>query len=77
MCSAAAGTFRSGPGDPVHTGYDPAVIALDGMLAEQLYIIPQLDGRIVWRAKRLLGGSFHRGLGYLAKSGLVEKVAGR
>jgi NAD(P)-dependent dehydrogenase (short-subunit alcohol dehydrogenase family) len=54
-----------------------AVIALDGMLAEQLYVIPQLDGRIVWRAKRLLGGSFHRGLGYLAKSGLLEKIAGR
>ena len=48
--------------------------AIDGMLANQLYVIPQLDGKIVWRAKRVLGQSFYKGLGYLVKRGMLDKV---
>ena len=44
------------------------------MLANQLYVIPQLDGKIVWRAKRVLGQSFYKGLGYLVKRGMLDKV---
>ncbi|MFO0713989.1 MAG: SDR family NAD(P)-dependent oxidoreductase [Sandaracinus sp.] len=51
--------------------------AIDGLVAEKLYVIPQLDGKVMWHTKRALGGRFYEGLGYLAKSGLLEKVGKR
>jgi len=54
-----------------------AVHAVDGLLSHQLYVIPQLDGKIMWRTKRALGQHFYKGLGYLVRSGLLEKAASR
>jgi NAD(P)-dependent dehydrogenase (short-subunit alcohol dehydrogenase family) len=54
-----------------------AVHAIDGLLAGQLYVIPQLDGKLMWHTKRALGGRFHAGLGYLLRSGLLERLGGR
>ena len=51
--------------------------AIDGMLGDQLYVIPQLDGKIMWHTKRALGGRFYKGLGYLVRSGLLERASGR
>jgi NAD(P)-dependent dehydrogenase (short-subunit alcohol dehydrogenase family) len=50
-----------------------AIRAMDGLLAGKLYVIPQLDGKVVWRAKRVLGQSFYRGIGYLVKRGLLDR----
>jgi NAD(P)-dependent dehydrogenase (short-subunit alcohol dehydrogenase family) len=54
-----------------------AVHAIDGLLARQLYVIPQLDGKLMWHTKRALGGRFHAGLGYLLRSGLLDRLGGR
>lgn len=54
-----------------------AVHAIDGLLDRKLYVIPQLDGKLMWRSKRMLGARFHMGLGYLVKSGLLEKASRR
>lgn len=54
-----------------------AVHAIDGLLAGQLYVIPQLDGKLMWHTKRALGGRFHAGLGYLLRSGLLDRLGGR
>ncbi len=51
-----------------------AVHAIDGLLANRLYVIPQLDGKIAWRAKRVLGQGFYQGLGYLVKRGAFGKI---
>ena len=51
--------------------------AIDGLLANQLYVIPQLDGKIMWHTKRALGGRFYKGLGYLIQSGLLERASGK
>lgn len=51
-----------------------AVHAIDGLLARRLYVIPQLDGKVAWRAKRVLGQGFYQGLGFLVKRGLFGKV---
>jgi len=42
--------------------------ALEGLERGDLIIIPQPDGRAIWRAKRLLGGGFQRWMGKLMKS---------
>lgn len=34
--------------------------ALEGLERGELHIIPQADGRMLWRAKRALGSDFHR-----------------
>lgn len=51
-----------------------AKVAVDGLLANQLYVIPQLDGKVMWHTKRALGQRFYKGLGYLIQSGLLEKA---
>ncbi|MBN8609918.1 MAG: SDR family NAD(P)-dependent oxidoreductase [Deltaproteobacteria bacterium] len=48
--------------------------AIDGLLSNTLYVIPQLDGKVMWHTKRALGQRFYRGLGYLIQSGLLEKA---
>lgn len=39
-----------------------AEAALRGLERRELYVIPQADGKIGWRLKRLLGGGFYGGL---------------
>jgi len=40
-----------------------ATIAVDGMLAGKLYVLPQRDAKATWRAKRVLGQRFYDLLG--------------
>ncbi len=51
-----------------------AVHAVDGMLAEKLYVIPQLDGKLLWRAKRALGTGFHASVRFGLRRGLLSKL---
>jgi NAD(P)-dependent dehydrogenase (short-subunit alcohol dehydrogenase family) len=44
-----------------------ADVALAGLERGQLYIIPQADGKVMWRAKRILGHRFHGILPTLAR----------
>ena len=39
-----------------------AKVAIDELLAGKLYIIPQTDGKVLWRAKRALGQHFYAAL---------------
>jgi NAD(P)-dependent dehydrogenase (short-subunit alcohol dehydrogenase family) len=43
-----------------------AEIALRGLEGGELYVIPQSDGKLMWRAKRLLGAGFYRATPWLA-----------
>jgi NAD(P)-dependent dehydrogenase (short-subunit alcohol dehydrogenase family) len=45
-----------------------AKVALDGLERGELYVVPQLDGKVLWRAKRLLGQRFHGVVGRVVKS---------
>jgi NAD(P)-dependent dehydrogenase (short-subunit alcohol dehydrogenase family) len=45
---------------------DVVHVALRGLERGKLYVIPQLDGKVLWRAKRALGASFYAVLGFLA-----------
>lgn len=45
-----------------------AKVAIDGLERRTLYIIPQTDGKVLWRAKRAFGASFYS---------VVGRVAGR
>ncbi len=45
-----------------------ADIALRGLERGELYVIPQADGRVMWRAKRLLGQGFYGVMARLAGS---------
>lgn len=53
-----------------------AKIALDQLEKGQLYIIPQADGRGMWRIKRALGGRFHKALGHLMNNPRFTRLAG-
>ena len=44
------------------TAQQIAEAALRGLERRQMYVIPQVDGKVAWRLKRLLGGAFHGGL---------------
>jgi short-subunit dehydrogenase len=39
---------------------DVAEMALRGVERKKLYVVPQADGRWMWRLKRLVPGLFHR-----------------
>ncbi|MFN8072146.1 MAG: SDR family NAD(P)-dependent oxidoreductase [Mycobacterium sp.] len=43
--------------------------ALDALDRGQLHVVPQLDAKVIWQAKRLLPGAYTRALG------IVERVA--
>ena len=45
-----------------------AEVALRGLEHGELYVIPQADGKVMWRAKRLLGQGFHGAIGRLTRS---------
>lgn len=51
-----------------------AVVAIDEMLEGRLYIIPQTDGKVLWRAKRMLGQRFYGVLKASVKSGALNKL---
>lgn len=53
-----------------------AEIALEGMLAGKLYVLPQPDAKATWRAKRLLGQRFYDLFGMVVRRGAVERVTG-
>jgi len=40
-------------------------ICLDGFDRNEFYILPQVDAKLLWRIKRLIPHSYHRGLGWL------------
>lgn len=48
--------------------------AIDGVLANRLYVIPQLDGQLMWHAKRALGHRFYKGLDMLVRSGVLARA---
>ena len=39
-----------------------AEVALRGLERGELYVIPQLDGKLAWRLKRMIGGAFYGSL---------------
>lgn len=54
------------------TGMDPAKVAaqtLDGLDRGQLYVIPQMNAKLLWRIKRLLPNGMARGLGLVYRFG--------
>ncbi|MFK7991036.1 MAG: SDR family NAD(P)-dependent oxidoreductase [Sandaracinaceae bacterium] len=54
-----------------------ATIALDELEKGELYIIPQADGRVMWRAKRALGKRWFSVMSELAKpDGVLSKMRG-
>ncbi|HEY8431170.1 MAG TPA: hypothetical protein VIL20_22475, partial [Sandaracinaceae bacterium] len=55
-----------------------AEIALRGLERGELYVVPQADGKVMWRAKRLLGQGFYGVMGRITASArLRELVTGR
>lgn len=46
---------------------DVARVALDGLERGSLYVIPQTDGKLLWRAKRAMGSQFYSVVGLIAK----------
>lgn len=54
-----------------------AKVAVDELLEGRLYIIPQTDGKVLWRAKRALGQTFYTGLARAMASGVLDRIAGK
>jgi short-subunit dehydrogenase len=54
-----------------------AQIALRGLERGELYVVPQADGRAMWRAKRLLGQGFYGVLGRVASSSRLRDLMSR
>lgn len=51
-----------------------ALIAVDGMLAGKLYVLPQNDAKAMWRVKRLLGQSFYDVISMAARRGAIDRA---
>jgi len=49
------------------TAEDVARVALKGLERGSLYVIPQTDGKLFWRAKRILGSRFYAVAGRVAR----------
>ncbi len=45
---------------------DVARVAINGLERGTLYVLPQTDAKLLWRAKRAMGGSFYSVLGRVA-----------
>lgn len=54
-----------------------AEIALRGLERGELYIVPQADGKVLWRAKRIFGQGFYGLMGQIAKSPRVMGLVTR
>jgi len=50
---------------------DVARLAVNGLERRTLYVIPQTDGKLAWRAKRMLGGAFYSVAGKIARRQLA------
>jgi short-subunit dehydrogenase len=50
-----------------------AKVAIDELLAGTLYIIPQTDGKVLWRAKRALGQNFYSAMTAGLKRGAMNR----
>lgn len=48
--------------------------ALAALEAGELYVVPQRDGRTLWRAKRILGQRFYGAVGRIARSERLRKA---
>ena len=59
------------------TAEDVAKAAISGLEKGELVVIPQVDGSVAWRLKRLLPGGFYKALRASHKSGLFERLASR
>ena len=59
------------------TADEIAAIALEGLERGRLYVIPQADGRLMWRAKRLLGARWFGLIGRLTQSDSVLSLLER
>ncbi len=72
--NARGGTDKLGLAQKLmdRTGMDPARVAaqtLDGLDRGELYVIPQLNAKLLWRMKRLLPKGMARGLGLAYRFG--------
>ncbi len=52
---------------------DVARVALRGLERGTLYVIPQVDGKVMWRAKRLMGAGFYAIAGKVARRTIAGK----
>jgi NAD(P)-dependent dehydrogenase (short-subunit alcohol dehydrogenase family) len=50
-----------------------ARLAVRGLERGQLYVIPQTDGKLAWRAKRMLGDTFYAFAGKVARKQILAK----
>ncbi|MDQ3033132.1 MAG: SDR family NAD(P)-dependent oxidoreductase [Myxococcota bacterium] len=53
-----------------------AAIAIRGLECGELYVMPQPDAKVMWRAKRALGSRFFGAIGAAAKGGYLERFFG-
>jgi hypothetical protein len=49
---------------------DIAKLAVDGLLRDDLYVVPQMDAKVLWRTRRLLGALFHTVAGRAVQRGM-------
>jgi len=54
-----------------HSAESVAKTALNALDRDQLYVLPQIDARLIWRMKRLMPSSYTRG------AGLLQRLANR
>ncbi len=51
-----------------------ADVALRALQEGDLYVVPQNDGKVLWRAKRVLGQRFYGMMGRIARSERLRKA---
>jgi len=51
--------------------------ALAGLDHGRLYVMPQLDAKLIWGAKRAFGGGYFSALGALVRLGVFDRLMGR
>lgn len=67
-----SGASQSLAGKLIDGGMPPERVvreALDALDANRLYVMPQLDAKIIWRMKRLLPDAYRHGTGLIARYG--------
>jgi hypothetical protein len=66
------GSSQSLAGKLIDSGMPPERVvreALDALDANRLYVMPQLDAKLIWRMKRLLPDTYRHGAGLIARYG--------
>jgi hypothetical protein len=51
---------------------DIAKLAVDGLVRGDLYVVPQMDAKVLWRTRRLLGALFHTAVGRTMRKGMAR-----